>query len=180
MKNKRQVTPVLIRGGRPKNIHDLLELWHEGIRAIICLQEGITWFFGGYRTDKDWQGFGGHQWKTPLSNFRAPTKKQCDDICKIIHQFRIRKQTVFLHCRAGVDRTGFVSAYYVWKYCEISPEAAWNYAGETGMHFWYRIFWKKAFFKAVIGERYERQSDAGNRTGANNDQRVESIERREP
>lgn len=145
MKNKIQcVYGKLYRGSRPENIDDLHQLWSMGVRTIICLQEGWSWAFGAYDSENDWENLGGKYIKRPLSNFFFPVKDELDSLNNIIGS---RTGMVFVHCKAGVDRTGVVSGYYLLKCGLANAKTAWEYIGETGMHPWYRLLWKRKFFE---------------------------------
>lgn len=137
------------RGPRPKNQEELEHLFKSGVRTIISLEEGWGKLFGWKGEESLWKMMGGRFIHLRMSNVFPPTLDQCQLVEDTIHRFYARG-SVFIHCYAGVDRTGFVSAYlaYINGY---SAEQAWQYAAlDQGMH--KRYYWWKKYFMKMVGE----------------------------
>lgn len=132
------------RGKQPNTKEDLQVLWDCGVRTIICLQEG-------WKMWKDerhyWQELGGVYAHFGFSNFFAPTQDEIKAVFQTIKDFESDGK-VFIHCLAGVDRTGYVSGAWLVHEGVMPPESAWQYVKENGMHFWYYP-WKKNFMALV-------------------------------
>lgn len=152
----RKLDPVgfkLFRGSRPENHDDLKHLWSLGVRSIISLQEGYAKtkakLTGGYaREREDWLAMGGKYYDIPLSNILPPSPSRLWLVLQVIKlHWAEWEGKVYVHCYAGVDRTGMAIAYYRVAQNGIPPEQAWNDACTYGMHRRYR-WWKPAFLRA--------------------------------
>lgn len=147
----RTVKSGVYRGPEPKSIKDLLFLYNNyGIRSIISLEEGWSELFGLYEEDEDWLLIGRDKEKEvmfhhiAMSNIFPPTKSEVQVVAEKIRSMKVYHPNVYIHCYAGVDRTGFCVAYYRVKHCNYSPEEAWAEAQNMGMHKRY-FWWKKSF-----------------------------------
>ncbi len=140
-----KVDNILWRGSAPTCRADLEMLKAIGVTRIICLQEGWSKFFGGYDPLKEWVAMGGTYYAISWSNFFSPS----DDEVRLAHG--LVGAGTFVHCKKGVDRTGyFVAKWKVWQGIS-GPVAAWEEAQRKGMHAWFRWRWKNAFFENELG-----------------------------
>lgn len=140
----KSVLKSIYRSSRPKNIEDLKQISDLGITVVVCLEEGWTWLLGGWRAEKDFEKMGGNYLRIPFSNFFAPSI----DLTRIVAEKIENSQGgVLIHCRAGVDRTGWMSGYLLYRCGVMDAQQAWDYIGKNGMHMWYRYLWKKSFFE---------------------------------
>jgi len=144
MKNFYMIDTYVSRSARPDKA-DLRTLFKKGVRTIISLEEGWADIFGWKKEPQEWRRLGGTWIQVKLSNIFAPTKGQLDAIMFLIEE-NSRTARVHFHCLTGKDRTGFVAAYYEVKHEFITPQQAWDLCCARGMHWHYRLFWKKAFF----------------------------------
>lgn len=140
-----QVSKNLWRGSRPEFPSDFHELQLFGIDLILNLERGwFEWVHGMM----NWETVKAIQWGlTPihmlLSDFFPPTKPECEAFISLID----RKENIFVHCFSGVDRTGFLCAYYRVERCGYTIGAAIDEMKAMGMHAWYRPFWIPAFIR---------------------------------
>lgn len=146
MKNPKHVADKLFRSGMPECLADIGRLYdRQEIKTIICLQEGWTSALGGWKGEAEaCAGLGIEYLHFPMSNFLPPVVEELEVIYQHIKQASNRGN-VLVHCRAGVDRTGFVCAYVQVRDHLLSPEEAMREAFSMGMHWWYRIGWRDAF-----------------------------------
>ncbi len=78
-----------------------------------------------------------------------------EEIDRILETIRQAPKPVLIHCKSGADRTGLISALYLYREEQKSAESA---AGELtiwGGHFPY-LFWRKTGAMDVSFERYVR------------------------
>ena len=141
----KKVVHNLWRAKAPSCIQDIIEWRTNGIILVICLQEGWSWLGKSFKAERLWEMSGADYHKQAFSNFFPPTYDECEQLSRMID-----KQATLVHCKAGVDRTGFLCSYYLATRTDITMEAAWEYAIKEGMHWWYKILWKRAFFKAAM------------------------------
>ncbi len=142
-----KVDQYLYRGPRPANPNDLLD---KKIGAIISLESGL-WDLA---TNDEYENFDFYKFKIAqisigLSDFMPPTKNEINRALEAIEYFRSRGVRVYVHCKSGVDRTGFIMAVYRmkkegWTFKEAHAE--WV---TRGRHFWY--FWWKSELKKYEG-----------------------------
>lgn len=149
-----KVAPGFYRGSRPESAGDLYRIKDElGISTIISLETGFGRFFDhltgkSFDEEKVWQNgsFQGKLLRFPLSNFTPPNYSEMGAILSAIEQHSQIGDGVYLHCYAGVDRTGFMVAAWRVLYEGVHPEIAWREAVAKGMHA--RYWWWKADFLA--------------------------------
>ena len=142
-----KVGPNFYRGSRPESAGDLYRIKDElGISTIISLETGAGHFFDhilgrSFHEEEVWEkpSFNGEFIKFPLSNFSPPSCSELQAILETIEQCVNIREGVYLHCYAGVDRTGYVVA--AWRVLQegVHPEIAWREAVAKGMHgrFWW-------------------------------------------
>ena len=135
----------LVRGPRLKGVSDVYHLHsHFWVRTIINLEEGWSRKFGNYQEGPDCIAFGIKYHGIGLSNFSPPSVEECRAIMKVIYG---TEKPVYVHCYAGVDRTGFIVALYGALRYGRCPHECWEEAQEAGMH--KRYFWWRKSFLAV-------------------------------
>jgi hypothetical protein len=145
------VSHNLYRGRRPLSPTELEQLRGLGITKIICLQEGWSWLFGGFKAQDLWENLlgPGSYLTFSFSNFFPPTRDDTLAILREINESIIDGHVVYLHCRIGKDRTGWISAMHLKKHGRLTAAGAWLNAGINGMNKHYRLFWKRAFFRVA-------------------------------
>lgn len=134
----------LVRGPRLKfdDVYGLSA--HYNVKHVVDLEAGYCTLWGMDPDDeqKNVEHFGMRYHPHPLGAFKAPTEEQCRAIMRVLYGTTDR---VYVHCHAGVDRTGFIVALYgALRYGRCAHQC-WEDALEDGMHLRYHWFWKKAF-----------------------------------
>lgn len=135
----------LIRGPRFEDRQQFLdEMAFRMFNQVISLQEGWADLLGHYDEQAECHSRGITYMRYRLSNLFPPPKWQCHSI---LENICLTSDRTYLHCFAGVDRTGFICGLYLALVDGWDPRAAWEYVVEMGMHRRYQILWKSAFFK---------------------------------
>lgn len=145
----KQFCAGVLRGPRPNSYDDLCILADAGVTTIFSLEEGWSRIFGWRFEAHDWQvRIGGLFYLFPLSNLFPPSAATCIAITDLlIHDSNgPLGESSYVHCYAGVDRTGFILAVFRVRFHKWKPLDAWAEAQEYGMHrrYWW---WKKHFLK---------------------------------
>lgn len=102
---------VLAASSIPIDITDLRSLREQGIGAIVSLTEQPLTAFKGVTPD----AFGALDityLHVPLPDHHPPTLEQAHVILRFIELMRERQRAVFVHCHAGVGRTGTILHLY--------------------------------------------------------------------
>lgn len=137
----------LVRGPRFKSRQQFLdEISFRMIHQVISLQEGWSSFFGHYDEGADCRAQGLTFMHYRMSNIFSPGKWQCESVLKNIC---LTEERTYLHCYAGVDRTGFICGLYLVLVDGWDQWDAWMYVRQMGMHKRYQIAWEASFFKRV-------------------------------
>lgn len=135
----------LIRGPRFEDRQAFLdELGFRHFHQVISLQEGWADLFGHYDEGPDVMSRGMTYMRFRLSNVFAPSRWDC---YTILENIVLTEELTYLHCFAGVDRTGFICALYLHLVDGLSPAQAWENCINMGMHKRYQWLWKDAFFE---------------------------------
>lgn len=129
----REIDPALhlFAGPRPKNLRELQAL---DFKRIISLESGLYEFCSpdGFLAKQFPCEYGLDQFDMPSGWLTPPDDSA---VLKLITLMPDGKKT-YLHCQAGVDRTGYVVAAYRMQILHWTFEqalAAWN---ESGRHWW--------------------------------------------
>lgn len=151
----RKVLPDVYRGSAP-SIKEIPHLIKEyGIRKIISLDKET-----GEKISKVCRNFGIEHTIIPLvGKSRDLTKILSLDLKKTF----IDNGPVFIHCRAGKDRTGFISALLKVKFDNMDPEEAIKEAKSLGFGLFLSDDWKK------ITKKYEKAIRAAGKDSNNAD-----------
>lgn len=144
----RWVDTNLIRGPRPGGSDgpSLQQLRNSGVQTIISLQSGWwEWSHGElYAEDAEADALGITVHHIPISAFgRAPTMQQVKRVFKWIDAGK-RSGVVYVHCKHGVDRTGFVIAAWRVLKSSWSPQIAILEMMNIGFHRWNYFWWPRA------------------------------------
>lgn len=135
----------LIRGPRFDDRQMFLEEFgHFRFGQCINLEEGWSRLMGHYDEGAECQARGVTFMRFRMSNLFAPDKWQCHSV---LENIVLTEAQTYLHCFAGVDRTGFIVGLYRVLVMGFTPEQAWEEAAAMGMHARYQFAWKHSFFE---------------------------------
>ena len=156
-----QVAGGLYRGGRPSE-EDVAALRDMGIKTVLNLEGGVFAAEAeAVRRERAWAEAAGIDFvHVPLSPVRAPSPARVDEALAVIVD--PARRPVFVHCHAGVDRTGFVVAAYRVAIEGWTPERAYDEMVRAGFHdilFW----WPAAFLRYAAEAGDARVAYAGER-----------------
>lgn len=137
-----EIAPGVFRGPRPACIADWQTLVSLGIKYALDLESGSHFMQDGSPLEEAFTGekFGIKVFAHPLGEILPPNKSELTLAVKTIDKFK----PIYVHCKAGVDRTGMVIAYYEWDN-GFSKSQAIARAKGAGMHFWY--YWWTWFLR---------------------------------
>jgi protein tyrosine/serine phosphatase len=131
-----KVSNNLLRGPRPTSFKELQAL---GIKNVINLESGFYELTHNDRYEKeDGHDYGITEHDIPCSDITPPSNYQVQQVLAIIEA---SPGLVYMHCREGVDRTGFMTAAY-----RIQHDG-WTYKDSVremflmGFHKWPYIWW---------------------------------------
>jgi len=128
--------PGLYRGSRPETLQNVLHLKALGVKTILNLQSTYS------NEELGWATSNG---LTRLSLNLCPVLPPNKASVQIALQILTTKELspIFLHCRAGVDRTGFLVASY-----RIHVEGATILEAQEEMkrmgNHWHLSWWRKS------------------------------------
>lgn len=136
-----QVDGEIYRGPRP-TAWDL-----QKINSVLCLESGLYELLTNNVYDEidicykqNIRFFG-----LSLNVFFPPTAYQ---LKKALWYIQTAKRPVYIHCKAGVDRTGcVVAAYRVWA-CGWTVDAAIQEMRQAGFHWFY--YWWVPFLRTTL------------------------------
>jgi protein tyrosine/serine phosphatase len=135
----------LYRGSRPETATDFCQLVDIGIKTILNVEGGIL---EDISSDPNYQQTMSlmseiQQVRLAMNAIRPPPYWEVNTCLSIITRAGAQPQKygpVYVHCRKGVDRTGFLVAAYRMKVDEWSYERAVAEMVSMGFHRWY-FYW---------------------------------------
>ena len=140
----------LFRGSKPRGPMDLLGLPPLGIWTIISLEEGWSKIFGWRGEERAWSTICGRFFNYSMSNVFPPSRAECESVADRIED-NLKDGGVFVHCYAGLDRTGYTIAAYMTLKRGVPPGWAFKeFAIEPGMHRRYH-WWRRQFMRDFGG-----------------------------
>jgi protein tyrosine/serine phosphatase len=147
-----EVAPGLYRGGQPTRA-GFEALKQRGVRTIINLREE-------HDERELIEGLGLKYVYIPLDAWDPVSDRSIKDFFDAVNE--PANQPVFVHCRRGADRTGFMIGLYRIAQQGWSAKQAYHEARELGMRWWYRGLKNQlfAFDEQRAGARTGGQSPA--------------------
>jgi hypothetical protein len=130
-----KVTEGVFRGPQPKEPGDWSALMDLGIKYSLDLETGSHFLKDGLPLEEQLkaQGCGIKTLCHPLGEFLPPNRKELELAVGVMASF----QPIYVHCKAGVDRTGMVCAFYECVMKIRSRKEAITNMKKMGMHVWY-------------------------------------------
>lgn len=104
---------ALAVSGIPVGTKDVQSLYEQGIRAIVSLTEHPL---ETYRPETGalLKELGIEYFHCPIDDQYAPTESQVSEVAQFINRMKMIGRPVYLHCHAGIGRTGtMLHAYYL-------------------------------------------------------------------
>jgi protein tyrosine/serine phosphatase len=128
IKNFRQVTPWLYRGGQPEK-HEFDQLVNLGIKTIISFR----WDSKAIAREQSLTGKAHlHLVSIPLAYWVLPNQNHTDQFFSTLDDPSMRP--IFVHCMHGCDRTGLFIAMYRIAKENWTADAAYQEMKDAGFH----------------------------------------------
>lgn len=129
------VDKEIYRGPEPVSDDDWKSLVDLGIKDILDLETGARLLQDGDPLEQAIVAdkLGIRVWSHPISELIFPKHEQL--IAAV--NFLVSRPTIYVHCKAGVDRTGMVCAMYRMKVNQWPKSQAIAEMHARGMHPWY-------------------------------------------
>lgn len=133
------VAPGVWRGVQPLDHNDWDTLEGMGIKYTLDLESGAHLMMDGSPLDEQLKAEvrGIHVYAHPLGEILPPTKGELALAVAVMTS----RTPIYVHCKAGVDRTGMVCAAYRMEVQGWDKKRAIAEMKDLGMHWWY-FFWR--------------------------------------
>lgn len=132
MSNIRVVSENILAGPRPRSYADLRK---EGVGVVVCLQSGAyeELYEDLYEQECAWK-FAMVQVHIGCSDLKAPRGHEVAKFLEAVKYAESLGVKLYVHCKHGVDRTGFMIAVYRMKVQNWTYERAEEEWFSNGFH----------------------------------------------
>lgn len=155
---------VLAASGIPLGLKDLQSLHEQGIRAIVTLTEQPLTLQKEI-TPEVLDSLGMACLHVPVVDQKSPDLDQVAAVARFIDQMQSESKPVYLHCHAGVGRTGtLLHAYYLAKGIGLEATKSKVKSGRAASQFFMLSDVQKAFlekFAASQGSNAANEENDG-------------------
>jgi rhodanese-related sulfurtransferase len=111
------ITPRLLAGRNPLTADDVAQLRERGVTHILDLREAREWAGPGRLGSEAVEAIpraGIERLNLPIGDMTAPAAEDFDRACAFLERaLEEPESVVFVHCRAGQQRTGAILAAHV-------------------------------------------------------------------
>ena len=105
--------PYLVAGSIPFDAKDIRSLHRQGVGAIVSLT-GRSLIGLSNITQSLFDELGLRYFHLPVKDHYPPDLEQAQNILQFIEQMKVQNRKTFIHCHAGVGRTGTIlQAYFL-------------------------------------------------------------------
>ena len=115
--NYQMVTPNFLRGGQPDQ---------EGLGWLAAHGATLEVDLRGSDRDNAWNpptDYPLKVYRIAIEDFQSPTFEQVEEFIQVVDRAQANDETIFVHCKAGIGRTGLMTA--CWRVSQgMSAEAA--------------------------------------------------------
>jgi hypothetical protein len=133
-----EVAAGVFRGPHPEK-SDLIELSRMGIKTVLSLENNLT---AVAEEESVCRSLGLNFANVPLSQLAPPSTADLERAVSIIQQNRA--YGIYIHCRRGIDRTGYVVASFRMLIEKYTFAAAYKECCDHGHSPLFYFFWKHA------------------------------------
>jgi protein tyrosine phosphatase (PTP) superfamily phosphohydrolase (DUF442 family) len=148
--NYQMVTPNFLRGGQPDQ---------QGLQWLAAHGADLEIDLRGSDRDNAWSpptDYPLQVYRIAIEDFQSPTLAQVEEFIQLLDRAKANEETVFVHCKAGIGRTGLMTA--CWKVSQglsadeaLEAERIHSYHGSLKQEQFVRDFeayWKS---KGLVG-----------------------------
>jgi len=140
-----EVAPNLYRGQRPNTFQEMQD---RNVDYVFNLQSGFFEIFTNTVYERQLSSdFKVTELNFPMSDWEIPDFVQVGKIIELIEHHRKTGRKVFVHCKWGKDRTGYVIAAWKMRYLGMKYEDAVKDMYSHGYHRFPYFYWVKSLKK---------------------------------
>lgn len=133
-----RIDETVILGALPLTQYARELVEDENVRGVVSLTEDFE-MKGMIPTEKEWKDLGVEQLKLQTVDYiGTPTQENISKAVDFILKYRHRKESVYVHCKAGRTRSTTIVACYLIHVNRWKPEEAVEFIQSKRSHIWLR------------------------------------------
>ncbi|XP_061184679.1 phosphatidylglycerophosphatase and protein-tyrosine phosphatase 1-like [Saccostrea echinata] len=133
-----RIDETVILGALPLKSWNKILVEEEKVRAIVSLTEDIE-TEGLTNSVEEWKAMGVEVLKLPTPDFVAsPSQEYINKGVSFILKHRQKRNSVYVHCKAGRTRSTTIVACYLMKVNKWKPQEAVEFIQSKRPHIWLR------------------------------------------